>query len=275
MSDVLAEVFKRGGMKRGVRRAEAVLLWPQVAGLDVAKFAQAKSLKDGTLFVEVTDSETAMHLSFQREKFLNVYRGKFGVKDVREIRFRVGSARKKEAREPPEPHAHAPIDARALSSLAKHLGELELPDHLSQPAMKAAKAMLALRARREAEGWRPCPICDAMSEKGGACESCRRYAAMPKVQRASTTLATNPGAATPLLSEEERAVAVHLASDYLREKLQELLPQVLADPSLKTQLETLAQCYLAHTLGKTRDQLSEEDYAQLEPRIARALGRWR
>ena len=44
VSDVLAEVFKRGGMKRAVRRAEAVLLWRQVVGPEVAKFTEAKSL---------------------------------------------------------------------------------------------------------------------------------------------------------------------------------------------------------------------------------------
>ena len=79
VSDVLAEVFKRGGMKRAVKRAEAVLLWSQVVGPEVAKFTEAKSLQDGVLFVEVTDSETAMHLSLQRQRFIDVYRGKFEV----------------------------------------------------------------------------------------------------------------------------------------------------------------------------------------------------
>lgn len=82
VADLLAEVFKKGGLRRGVRRAEAVLLWPQVVGPEVAKFTEAKTLQDGVLIVEVPDSETAMHLSFQRQKFLHVYRAKFGVRDI-------------------------------------------------------------------------------------------------------------------------------------------------------------------------------------------------
>ena len=78
VADLLAEAFKRGGLRRGVKRAEAVLLWPQVVGAALAKFTEAKSLQDGVLYVEVADSETAMHLSFQRAKFVNVYAAKFG-----------------------------------------------------------------------------------------------------------------------------------------------------------------------------------------------------
>ena len=56
VSEVLAEVFRRGGMKRAVKRAEAVLLWPQVVGSEVARFTEAKALQDGaTRFGWITD----------------------------------------------------------------------------------------------------------------------------------------------------------------------------------------------------------------------------
>lgn len=273
VADVLAEVFKRGGMKRGVKRAEAVLLWPQVVGPSVAKFTTARSVQDGTLFVEVPDSETAMHLSFQRQKFLNVYRAKFGVKDVREVRFRVG--RQAAPDEPKPKPAQTPVDPKALATLARQLGELDLPEDLSRPTMRAAKAMLAYRSRRLAEGWTPCLICDTLIQSGKLCTTCERYSQSRLIRDSSRQLAVDPTHATPMLSDDERKVAVHLAGSYLKDKLQELLPQVLADPTFKPHLESAARCHLAHFLNKPLADVSETDFDRLDSRVARALGRWR
>ncbi len=272
-SDLIGEVLARGGLKRGVKRAEAVLLWRHVVGPAVAKFSQATSLKDGILFVEVPDSETAMHLSLQRQKFLDVYRAKFKMGEVREIRFRVGRRRDEAADE--EPKLDIPPDPRALALLAKALSRLDLPDHLAQPTMRAAKAMLSYRARKEAEGWKPCPICEGLTPAGGLCATCRRYGEEAKVKRATTTLAVSPDEVTPLLSFEERQVAVYHAKRYLTERMLELLPQVLADPTMKPYLLAAARCYLAHQLGKPLAEVSEDDLVHLDGRVARVLGRWR
>lgn len=272
VADLLAEVFKKGGLKRGVRRAEAVLLWPQVVGPKVAKFTEAKTLQDGVLFVEVSDSETAMHLSFQRQKFLNVYQAKFGVRDVREVRFRTG---RRTAPEPPQAEAQgAQPDPKALADLSRHLSAADLPDPLTQSAMRAAKAMLVWRAQREAEGWVGCAICGALTPQKGLCSTCARYSGSVKIQTASRTLAVAPQSETPLLSDDERAVAVFLAKGYLERRLQELLPQVLADPTYRAHLEHAARCYLAHLLGKPLSDVSEADLSRLDARVARALGRW-
>ena len=74
VSELLAEVFRRGGLKRGVRRAEAVLLWRRLVGPELAAFSAAKVLRDGVLYVNVSDSETAMHLSLERQRFITSYR---------------------------------------------------------------------------------------------------------------------------------------------------------------------------------------------------------
>lgn len=143
--------------------------------------------------------------------------------------------------------------------------------------MRAAKAMLVWRAQRQAEGWAPCTVCGALSPpqlKGTLCSTCARYAAAPKVLRASRTLAVAPGSATPLLSDDERAVAAELAKGYLERRLQELLPQTLADPTFRPHLERAARCYLAHQLGKRLEDVGEDDFGYLDARVARALGRW-
>lgn len=273
VSNVLAEVFRRGGMKRAVKRAEAVLLWPQVVGTELSRFTEARSLKDGVLYIEVPDSETGMHLSLQRRRFLDVYKGKFGVRDVREIHFRVG--RPRILPEEPVPPPPAKVDPKKLAELAGKLEHLDLPDALNKPTLKTAKALLAYRERRRKEGWCECSICEALIPEAGLCDACQRYAGEPKVKQASLSLATSPDEATPLLSNEERAVAVHLAKRYLKDKLQELLPYVLADPTYKPELEAVARCYAAHELNKQPNDISEDDLDILDHRVARALGRWK
>ena len=272
VANLLAQVFQRGGMKRAVRRAEAVLLWPQVAGPELSRFTRARSLKDGILYVDVPDSETSMHLSLQRERFLNAYRGRFGIREVRDVRFRTGRGVLTTATPPHSPPPKA--DPQDLSRLARRLGELDLPEDLAGPTMQAARAMLTYRARKAAQGWTPCRLCGTLTDTPEMCSSCQRYAGEPRVQRASLVLMVDPDSATPHLSDEERTVARYLAQVDLEGQLNEILPQALADPTLKPQLEAASRCLLAFKLNKPLAEVGPSDLDQLPPRIARALGRW-
>lgn len=270
VAELLGEFFRRSGMKRAVRRAEAVLLWPQVAGTDVTRFAEARVLRDGVLYVDVSDSETAMHLSLQRQRFLDVYHGRFETREVRDIRFTVGRPRAPDDA-PPEPEQGRP-DPDALADLARRLGELELPDEVAGAALRAGRAMLGYRARRQSEGWKPCPTCGALVPEPGLCDACRRYAEGGRVNDAARELAVRPGARTPQLGEQERAVAEHLAAHALDATLVELLPQVLADPAMKPQLERAARCRAALAAGKTLDDVEVDDLRHLPERVRRVLG---
>jgi hypothetical protein len=273
VSELLAEVFRRGGMKRALKRAQAVLLWPQVAGSQLAGFTHARNLVDGVLMVDVPDSETAMHLTLQRQRFLDAFQGKFGAREVRDIRFQTG--RRIEAEKPePESPVDAPIDPAELGRLTRALGEMELPEELSRPALRAARSMLAYRARRKAEGWSECSICGALSAEPGLCNTCRRYAASPAVRSGAERLAVDPCVPLPLLSEDERAVAVLLARQQLEATLDELLPQVLADQELRPQLETAARCLLALRSGKAPADVGDAELAGLPVRVARVLRHW-
>jgi len=270
VSELLGEFFRRSGMKRAVRRAEAVLLWPQVAGAEVVRFAEAKVVRDGVLYVDVSDSETAMHLSLQRQRFLDVYHSRFETREVRDIRFRVG---RPTAPEPPEaPPDPGRPDPAALATLARELGEIDLPEEVAAAAMRAGRALLGYRARRSAEGWTPCPTCGALAPGPGLCDACRRYASEGRVTAAARELAVRPGAPTPTLGEEERSVAEHLAARSLDETLLELLPQVLGDPSIKPQLERAARCRAAIAAGKSLDDVEEFDMQHLPDRVRRVLG---
>jgi hypothetical protein len=271
VSDILADVFSKSGIKRGMKRAEAVLMWRHVVGPDVAKFSEAKTLQDGILYVEVPDSETSMHLTLQRQKFLDVYKVKFKVQDIYDIRFRVGRVQEKQQKQKSkETVIH--VDPKALAQLTRSL--TELPEQLAQPTMQAARSMLAYRERRLAEGWQACKLCSALSEKD-TCDACERYKTETKVIRASELMMEQPLDPTPFLSSEERAVAIYLAQEKLKEQIAEMLPFVLADPKYKVELEKTSRAYLSLKLMKPLEALNDNDLDLLDGRVARALGRWK
>ncbi len=271
VSDLISEVISKSGIKRGMRRAETVILWPHVVGPEVSKFSQAKSLQDGILYVEVQDSETSMHLMIQRQKFLDIYHSKFKIKEIQDIRFRVG---RPEVLEVHKTNKSTPIhvDPRALAQLTKPL--THLPESISKPTMQTARALLAYRERKLAKGWQACTLCGAISEKS-LCDACTRYKEDPKVIKASENLMREPTHRAPFLSDEEHMVAIDLAKEKLKERMSELLPFVLSEPSYKPELERCSRVYVALLKGKSLAALLESDLDILDGRIARALGRWK
>ncbi len=294
VSELLAEVFRRAGMKRNLKRAEAVLLWPRVVGHEVARFSTARALRDGVLYVDVSDSETAMHLSMQRSRFLAEYQGKYGA-GVREIRFQVGRVPQAEADASPEVEFRA--DPQDLANLARELGALELPADVAQVALQAGRRLLALQAQRRAAGWEPCPTCgalhdgpvrpltpreEALQEAGRRdpdvelgrelCSACRRYAAEGRVRAAAARLKMAPGEEPGQgLSEDEHAVAAHLAKKELDAALRELMPVVLERPAMLPQLERAARCRVALETGKPTGAVGYNDLMKFDRRLAQLL----
>ena len=269
IAHVLAEVFRRGGMKRSVQRAQLVVMWPRVAGAELSRFTKASSFRDGVLYVETTDSETAMHLGLQRERFVRVFHD-YGLTGVRDIRFRPG--RIDEPAKPAQALA-AEADSSDLQPLALRLGQLDLSEEVAAEALKAAGGIALTRTRRRQLGWQPCIICTALCERGGLCMTCSRYSAETGTQRAARLLVADPAHPTPWLTEDQRAVAAWLAAAQVDRLLLELLPQVLADQRLLPQLELLAGNWLVLSTGTPAERLEDADWLRLPERIARVLGR--
>lgn len=295
VSELIAEVFRRAGMKRGVRRAAAVLLWRKLVGPELASFSTAVALRDGVLYVNVSDSETAMHLSMERHRFLAAYRDRYGVTDVREIRFQVGrlgddEERGEERAALPEP------DPREVERLRRDLSALGLPDDVLDAALLTGRSLLALQAARRELGWVPCPTCGALHDgpvrpespretamraagqedhdvslQRALCQPCSRYAREGRVVAAAGKLRTSPMADVPGLAEEERAVAAYLARRSLDAAIASLLPAAIEDKRLALQLGGVARCRLALEHGRRPDTFTLDDVRELDPRVAAVL----
>ncbi len=299
VSELLAEVFRRGGMKRGVRRAEAVLLWRTLVGPELATFSTALTLRDGVLYVNVGDSETAMHLTLQRHRFIAAFRDRFGVTDVREIRFQVGRLDGAvTGREGPEDAGAAPPppSAEEVRRLRESLERLGLPADVHEEAFAAGKSLLALQTARRRDGWVPCPTCGALHDgavrpltareaalreagrkdalvalKRELCAACARYAQEGRVVSAAHALREDPLRALPTLSAEELAVARHLATKALDDALAALLPAAVSDPRLVDRLEATARARLALATLRPPDSFETTDLTALDPRLGPVL----
>lgn len=298
ISEFLDTFFRRAGMKRNLKRAKAVLLWPHVVGSDVARFSSARVLRDGILYVDVSDSETAMHLSLQRSRFLGEYKGRYGVSDVREIRFQVGRVPP-----PPPPEQVAqpqlpPADPEELARLTGQLRALALPEPVAGATLQAGRGFLALQAARRAAGWTPCPTCgalhdgavrpltqreEAMQVAGRSdertelarqlCAACSRYAAEGRVRDAAARLKVDPLHVAEHLSEDELRVARLLAARWLGADLRELMPAAALKPGLLPQLDLAARCRVGLELGVGPRDVTQDDLYRFDPRLAQLLRR--
>lgn len=295
VAELIEEVFRRAAVKRGVRRAGAVLAWRAVAGAELAAFSTAVVLRDGVLYVNVGDSETAMHLSLGRQRLVDAYRAYLGNSDVRDIRFQVG--RLDDGGERAEAgQALPPPDASALAALSESLGRLGLPEDLARATLAAGTRFLGLQAARLELGWTACPTCGALHDgllrpeslreaahreagrrdseaelERALCQACYRYAHEGRVVAAAERLRTAPRAEVAGLGEDERAVAVYLAARSLDAVIAALLPTVVADRRLAMQLESVVRCRLALEHGREPETFTFADFHAFDPHVANVL----
>lgn len=263
-SDAVTAFTRRAGMRRGLRRAQIVLAWDRLAGPDLAQFTYAKRFHQGVLYVDVSDAETALHLQYERTRFLTGYT-RLGFTEVKDIRFAAAALPQR-----PEAQQHAPevpADPALVARLFADIEQAQLAGELAAAARAAAESFARNQARKKAQGAQPCIICGALhmghdrpltlqdEAKLAAgrrvpgetlrllCISCRMHALSARTDRFSRSLVlgttSTPGEATP----EEAQVARFLAADYLREMLERLAGEVVRHPTAREQLAELANRY--------------------------------
>ncbi|MBX3141932.1 MAG: DUF721 domain-containing protein [Trueperaceae bacterium] len=295
VSELIEEVFRRAAVKRGVRRAGAVIAWRAVAGAELAAFSTAVALRDGVLYVNVNDSETAMHLSLGRHRLVDAYRAYLGNADVRDIRFQVGRLDDGDER-PASNRALIAPDPAALAALTASLQRLDLPEELERATLAAGTRFLGLQAARRELGWTTCPTCGALHDgplrpeslreaarkaagrrdadaelERALCQACYRYAHEGRVVAAAERLRTAPRAEVDGLGEDERAVAAYLAARSLDSVIATLLPAAVTDDRLALQLESVVRCRLALEHGREPETFTPADFHAFDPHVANVL----
>ncbi len=86
----LPQTLRGLGISRRTRQAQALWLWPQLLGKDLANEARAEKLAGGTLWVSTTSTALAHQLHLEAGQLLERLNAMIGAPVVREIRFRQG-----------------------------------------------------------------------------------------------------------------------------------------------------------------------------------------
>jgi predicted nucleic acid-binding Zn ribbon protein len=84
----LPRTLRSLGIARRTREAQALWLWPQLLGHELAGESQALKLSGGTLWVTASSTALAHQLHLERTTLIERLNERIGAPVVREIRFR-------------------------------------------------------------------------------------------------------------------------------------------------------------------------------------------
>lgn len=119
-----------------MKRAAVPAVWARVVGPEIAASSHAESLREGRLFVRVTDSATLQHLSFLRHRLVEALNRQLGANLVREIYLTIGTPppappATPERAVPPAPRPLSPEDEAWVETTAS-----PLRDHPAGPIIR-------------------------------------------------------------------------------------------------------------------------------------------
>lgn len=240
VGDVLAQVLRKGGLERGIKRGQVVALWPQIAGPALADLTEAERLEDGVLFVRVNDAVLNHQLTYMREGFLQRYHEQLP-KMVKEIRFQVGQTERKTKSKAAKPK---PATLSSEDESQARVWAEGMPQDLQGVVYKAARAV---KQRQKSNPHPPCVIC-GLSQPQSPCTHCQKLLLDPLVVREAGRLTRFP--LKSRLEGDPLQAARYLAQSKLEGQLRELLQQTIQQPDLLPILQDTARRYLQLRSGQ-------------------------
>jgi len=85
LGEVLQELLHQYGLVQRVKEFEAMNLWPEVVGEQVAKVSAARDVRDGCLYVEVTNSVWRNELYYMKPELIAKINRKIGQNLIHDI----------------------------------------------------------------------------------------------------------------------------------------------------------------------------------------------
>ncbi len=92
LGNILNDVLQQYGLTQRLKEFQIVEAWPEVVGEQIAKVTQAREVRDGRLYVEVSNSERASsawrnELFFMKADIIQKMNRKIGQNIVHDIMF--------------------------------------------------------------------------------------------------------------------------------------------------------------------------------------------
>jgi hypothetical protein len=271
---LLEKLFARQGLKRGVRDAQVVHAWSRAVGPELAHLSEARRFTGGVLFVDVSDSETAMHLAMQRRRFMEALNRELGKQTVRDIRFAgrgaVAQPVAQDAQDGPRFGPPGPDDMRAAKTLTSGATGPE-----GVEAVERTAAAFVVREREaQAAGWVRCVYCQAVIEAGRVCLTCERYERDGRVQRVAERLTSFADAPATALTEDEAHVARAIAAERLLQRAETQLPVALTDARTATEAVAILKRRAALLLNLAPAEVDDTMLqASLDDRLAQLISK--
>lgn len=85
--EILESVLSGLGLAGRLREREALTLWPELVGPEIARRSEALRIQRGVLFVRVDSAAWSQELLFLKTKILSRFEESLGPGLVKEIRF--------------------------------------------------------------------------------------------------------------------------------------------------------------------------------------------
>ena len=86
--NALHEALKRQGIERPIREQDLVLRWEEIVGTAIARQAQPGGIRNGVLWIAVSDAAWRQELSLMRTELAAKINAALGEEIVKEIRLR-------------------------------------------------------------------------------------------------------------------------------------------------------------------------------------------
>ena len=90
-AELLPKLMQKLGLKERLHETEVIEAWAKIVGDFIAAHSAPVALRDGILYVRVL--QPALHYQFEqisKADILRKLKQRFGIKTIRDIRFRVG-----------------------------------------------------------------------------------------------------------------------------------------------------------------------------------------
>jgi hypothetical protein len=232
VGELLPQVLRSYRIRGGVERVQALRLWPEVVGVELAKLTRARSVEGGVLYVDVRDSILADHLARTRRSFLDRLNSLLPA-PLSDIRFAIGQL--EIVPYPPVAIRPEPVPESEVAPLLR-----EVPEPLRAAAARAAQAVIAAQRQRARSGAKLCQVCQTW-QSFAVCRSCQELLGSPRIRRLADALQRRPESAAAL-SADELDAALYLAQQRLGSAISALLPEALQEAAYQELLhEQLAR----------------------------------
>jgi predicted nucleic acid-binding Zn ribbon protein len=172
-------VIATNALTKSITACQAMTLWPEIAGEQLANVCKAESVRDGTLYVKAKSSSWANELTFHKPELLRKLGARLGAGVVNDIHFSTASRMRSSRTET----AIAEISSEPALEKRKQLvlGPMDSAA-MTDPKLKLRqlieRSTKIVEWRRE-NGWVECVRCaalydpiDSTENSGGVCPFC-------------------------------------------------------------------------------------------------------